>query len=79
MSLCGKYAKHSWTRALRFNDRVCLRCGLSYWDRDKALFESPPQQSIISLPDAKTTRKNRISPLKTVAVKSLYGHRLTAK
>jgi hypothetical protein len=35
MSICGNYAKHFWTCALRARDRVCVRCGLPYWDRSE--------------------------------------------
>jgi hypothetical protein len=56
MSVCGNYAKHYWTGALRARDRVCVRCGLPYWDRSEAFFESPLQQFIPSLLNAKTPR-----------------------
>jgi hypothetical protein len=75
MGVCGKYAKHSWTCALRFKDRVCVRCGLSVWDRDEALFELPKAKA--SLSNAKTP-KNRISPLKQVGVKRLLGRQFWA-
>jgi hypothetical protein len=65
MSLCGKYAKHSWTCALRLKDRVCVRCGLPYWDRGEAFFESPKAKA--SLSNAKTPK---ISPLNL----ALKGH-----
>jgi hypothetical protein len=71
MSICGNYAKHYWTRTLRLSDRVCGRCGLPLLDRDEALFELPKAKA--SLSNAKTP-KNRISPLKQVAVKRLSGH-----
>jgi hypothetical protein len=54
MSVCGNYAKHYWTCALRPRDRVCVRCGLPYWDRGEAFFESTLQQFIPSLLNAKT-------------------------
>ena len=69
MNVCGNYAKHHWTRAARAKDNVCVRCGLPFSDRGEALFESPPQAKA-GLPNAKTP-KNRISPLKQVAVKGL--------
>jgi hypothetical protein len=78
MSICGNYAKHRWTCALRARDRVCVRCGLPYWDRSEAFFKSPLQQFIPSLSNAMTP-KNKISPLKTVALKRLSVQRLTTK
>jgi hypothetical protein len=74
MSVCGKYVIHNWTRALRSRDKVCVRCGLPFSDRRK----TPLQQLPPSLSNAKTP-KNKISPLKQVAVKRLSGHRFTAK
>jgi hypothetical protein len=65
MSVCGKYAKHRWTCALRPKDKVCVRCGLPYWDRDEALFELPKAKA--SLSNAKTPK---ISPLNL----ALKGH-----
>jgi hypothetical protein len=62
---------HHWTRASRPKDKVCVRCGLRFSDRGEALVESPKAKA--SLSNAKTP-KNRISPLKQVAVKRLSGH-----
>jgi hypothetical protein len=73
MGVCGKYAMHQWTRALRHKDKVCVRCGLLYWDRSEAFFESPLQQVVVSLSNAKTTNKNGISPLKEIGVKNHSG------
>jgi hypothetical protein len=56
MSVCGNYAKHYWTCALRARDRVCARCGLPYWDRSETFFELPRQQFIPSLLNAKAPR-----------------------
>jgi hypothetical protein len=58
MGVCGKYAKHSWTCALRFKDRVCVRCGLSVWDRDEALFELPLQQPV---PGSRMQRRQELN------------------
>ena len=56
MSVCGNYAKHYWTCALRSRDRVCVRCGLPYWDQSEAFFESPLPRVAPTLPNAKTPR-----------------------
>ena len=56
MGVCGDYAKHYWTCASRPRDKVCVRCGLPFWERAEALFQSPLQQFIPSLLNAKTPR-----------------------
>ena len=74
MGVCGKYAKHSWTCALRFKDRVCMRCGLSFWDRYEEPLELEPQELVPSLRNAKMVKKNTISLFTQIVVKSQARH-----
>ena len=73
MGICGNYAKHHWTRAARLKDNVCVRCGLPFMDRDEALFESQPQPLVRNLPNAKTTRKDKLLPLVQIVLKGHSG------